>query len=377
MPPLTEEQQFAVNYFGECDFLLLQGGPGSGKTTTICSMLRKLSGSILLCAPTGCAAERLTKVTNYTAHTIDRLLSTRNLRRTYGGAAIILDEASMVNIDSLRQLLETVEPRKILIVGDERQLPCQEGYSSLPTLLRVSGLRKIRLTRNLRQNADCALARTIARLASWDGLSPFSPDTDDKFQIIPCATQTIATKLAADKFKEAKGKAQMLALTNEFMKELNKLTASGRREIEPGTSVGDRIVCTKNLYDKRSGTLFVANGVIGKVAGRNMIVYDNDYIDKRRPVHGFHSTFETARAMTVHKSQGNEFSETGIILLGGTREIRVELIYTALSRFKNQVFLIGTSYDVNKAFQGKFSASVDDEVIGVFRRKLKKRTHDD
>jgi exodeoxyribonuclease V alpha subunit len=371
---LTEEQQFVVDYFGQCDFLILQGGPGSGKTTTMRSILPTLSGPVLLCAPTGSAAERLSHVTGWRAYTIDYLLCNRELPRRYRGAAIIIDEASMVSIDMGRQLLEVVQPSKLLVVGDERQLPCRDGYSILPTLLRTPSLRKARLTRNLRQDSDSALARTIARLASWDGQSMFTPDTDERFQIIPCATQNMATKLAADKFKEAKGKAQMLALTNEFMGALNTMTASGRREIAPGISVRDRVVCNKNLY--KEGSLLVANGVIGTVTSRNMIVYDNDFVDKRRPVHGFHSKFEVARAMTVHKSQGNEFSETGIILLGGMRQIHIELIYTALSRFRTNVFLIGTSYDVRKTFEAKFSPSVDEDVICRFKARMKKRVRD-
>ncbi len=100
--------------------------------------------------------------------------------------------------------------------------------------------------------------------------------------------------------------------------------------------------------------MLVSNGTTGVVANENLIKYDNGFKDRttKRSV-GFKSEFVTARAMTVHKSQGNEFSYVGIIVLGGWSEAPLEIMYTALSRFKGKVYLYGTGRELDDTFLNK------------------------
>jgi ATP-dependent exoDNAse (exonuclease V) alpha subunit len=281
----------------------------------------------------------------------------------------------MVSIEMLKELLEEMRPKRLLVVGDEKQLPCIKGFSVLSTLLRVAEIPRVILTRNHRQTEASALARTIDRLSQWtaDGITAFSPDVDENFQIVQCVTSEEMIGHAVRLYHEhvGAGGVQMLAFTNPLCTRLNDATKNTQAvEAAPGVMVGDRIVCTQNLYDKKEGRLMVANGVIGEVKSRFKVVYENNFTDYRDGVKGFHSKFVTARAMTVHKSQGNEFEECGIILLGGHADAssKLEYVYTALSRFKRKVYLLGTRSEINRTFRGSFNPAVETEVVSYFNR---------
>ncbi len=206
------------------------------------------------------------------------------------------------------------------------------------------------------------------------------PDTDDVLCMVGCATLDDAILKASRMFIEEQeleetgdGEGALcLVFTNAMSISMNDATKPRypRYEvIEDGPCVGDRIVCTKNLYHEKTKELLVTNGTTGVVKDENIIKYDNTYKDKkgketvRRPT-GFRSTFVIARAMTVHKAQGNEFNYVGIIVVGGWSNPPIELIYTAMSRFKEKVYVYGRTKDLDDIFKkGVFKPLVDSVTI--------------
>jgi hypothetical protein len=276
----------------------------------------------------------------------------------------------MISIDTARQIIEAIKPRRIALLGDPKQLPCMEGYSVLGTLLAMSGLPIYPLTRNHRQKRS-ALMRTIGAL----GIPLYHermPETDDAFQVIRCETKEEVLQRVVSLYVPEQ--TQMLAFTNSVCATLNAKTRNTKTaEVGPGINVGDRIVCTKNIYGKKDPSsigvpLLVANGVIGKVKTSNLIIYENGFRDTARKKHGFRSEFVAARAMTVHKSQGNEFSELGLIVVGGWHKPPLEFIYTALSRFKGKVYVVGTRQDIRDTFQSEFRPIIDRGAVRYYNQ---------
>ncbi len=149
-----------------------------------------------------------------------------------------------------------------------------------------------------------------------------------------------------------------------------------RRQITTsGVCVGDRVVCVENLYHPKTRLRLVANGTTGVVAEFNLIKYDNGYKDKRlqKATSNFHSKFVTARAMTVHKAQGNEFTYTGIIIAEKSHiKPQIEIMYTALSRFKRKVYLFGTQKDLDDIFiRGRFAPAIQEQYVQQFAKRMK------
>jgi len=375
MPVLAPEQQQAVSVFRSIRFSIVYGGPGTGKTTVIKTLLEGLDLlgiPIVLCAPTGNAAQRLHKVTEHVTHVIDKILFKNPTRKeALRGCILIMDESSMVNIATLRQLIEDLQPCRVALVGDPHQLQCRDGFSTLSTMLAVPSLRSIKLTHNHRQHENSALMRTLVHMQNH-GTGRLPPETDERFKIIVCESESAVLDKALEIYHHAEGGAQFVAYTRALCKGLNEKTMKRNRiQIIPGVCVGDRVMCTTNVY--KAGTtddeMLVANGVIGIVKTANSIEYENGFCDRRRKNvqdGKFRTQFEPARALTVHKSQGNEYTMTGILVLGGWFNPALELLYTALSRFKDMLYVIGTQEDINRNFSARFDPTIDLQVVREF-----------
>lgn len=364
-PPLNHEQRAAVDHFRRWRLSIILGGPGTGKTTTVQELI--LPGeTTLLCAPTGNAADRIFKATGHPAYVLSKILYDAEAIKRYRGANLIMDEASMISIDMARQMMKAIKPKRVVFVGDSQQLPCMEGFSVISTLIVGGVLPVSRLTQNHRQRTS-ALMRTLSTLGSGA-----QPETDGEFFIVPCTNTEETFRTAVKLFKEVgKQGVQMLAFTNQNCIKLNALTANTKMtEVLPGIHVKDRVVCTGNLYNDKDKSMLVANGTIGQVQSTRVVAYETGYMDHRRPTRGFRSQFVPARAMTIHKSQGHEYSETGIILLGGWRNPPLEFIYTALSRFKNRVYVVGTTDDIRAAFHTSFRPNIDHHVVQLLADRL-------
>ncbi len=345
---LSTEQQAALDYYSTHSFTVISGGPGTGKTTLI-EHLYNVHKNTLLCTPTGCAANRIRKATNLTAHVISKITYSKSHLDEFINYHVIFDEASMMNVDQLYLIMKELQPSSICIIGDPKQLPCVEGYPIFPILIQCPLIHKCYLTQNRRQHdLQSGLCKTINELGSSSFSMPFF---DNNFHFVSCVTDTQAIVKASEHFLKCTD-AQMLAYTKDSVTKLNKDTAN---------SSIHRIVCTNNLYIKNKG-MVVANGDTGIIKD-DIIFYDQGFIDtkRRRTINGttqvaHQTTFEDARCLTVHKSQGNEFEMEGIIVLTqwGNSSVPLELIYTALSRFKNKVTIFATNSMLKAAVNGIF-----------------------
>jgi exodeoxyribonuclease V alpha subunit len=367
----TYEQKAVIEYAKIWGFTILQGGPGTGKTTVIKGILSALppNENVLLCAPTGNAAKRIEASTGSYAYICHKIIHDMKLMNKNKKCNLIIDESSMVSISLFTSLVKGLDPKRVILVGDTHQLPCMIGHSILTTLLEVEDMPIFRLTINQRQGSG-ALLRTIHMLADGKGEEV---QQDEKFEVITCATDRQVMDRAVELYEP--NKTQYLAFTNQICQQINVRTANNKKaQVAEGVHVYDRIVCTRNLYSKPTRgvefekILLVANGTMGKVETSQVISYDNHYRDRKHRTKGFATTFIAARAMTIHKSQGNEFQETGIIVLGGWWQPSREFIYTALSRFKGRVKVIGTQKDIRENFCSQFSSQTNSYLLYLFKQ---------
>ncbi len=351
---LTEEQQSAVELFRTSRLLLIEGGPGSGKTTLIKYLVAAVPGTLLV-APTGCAADRLSQATGMEVSTLSSILFTKDLGPRYIGANVILDEAAMVSKQMLT-LLMMLGPLRLALVGDAHQLPCVTGKPIFHTLIACGTIPVVHLTINHRQKNLASALTTMVRLLSVD--EPVTlPDADASFKVIRCNSDRTAIDEGVRWFNELEGYAQVLGTTNTTCNLINERTQG---------SYSRRVICTKNY--KVNSVLVVANGVTGWVSENGeSIGYSNDFVDQRKRGK-FATNYAPARCITVHKCQGQEFSETGIIVLRHwNRPMSRELIYTAVSRFANGVIVIGTDETLRAAWTSSFSLIPDEEMIRLLR----------
>lgn len=387
---LTSEQQQALDLYKVNMFLVVNGGPGVGKTTLIQRLYdfepdeRRLNDEgffetynwrTLVIAPTGSAAARITSLNKpgLEGHVFQRVTFTDKFLERYVGKNVILDEGSMMDAYQFCKLITCLKPKRLCIVADKDQLkPIGEEASVIGGLIASSHVPRVSLTINHRQNShDSALYKTICALR--DPLFKTPCFQDETLRIYLCVSDAEAIQKASVKFA-SDITVQMLGFTNPTVNKLNRLTENLNM---------NRIVCGENYYDD-DGILQVANGVTGMLLENGNAVYNNGFIDEKKKNGKMLTVFEPARAMTVHKAQGNEFAALGIVVVttwGQPTGLR-ELIYTALSRFKSQVVIFGTHRMVKSCFESKFDDrhvelvcdKFADSFSAVEKPRLKKRT---
>lgn len=345
---LSREQFAAVNLAAATPLMVLTGGPGTGKSTTVRAIAERFALSGLrfaLAAPTGKAASRLSDATGRPAHTLHRLLGagrkgfTHHERNPLMLDALIVDECSMIDEELMLALLQAVHPgTRLVLVGDPNQLP--PIGPGMPLVALIDTLPVAHLTTVYRQAADSPVVQLAYSILDnepieWDALAlPFTPTLDAR----------MAVELAM-----AQG-AQLLAPTRKGPLGVQALNAAarelrGKRDGLPVTdgvvSEGDPVVCTRNLYD-----LGVMNGMTGVV--REVDAGDGGII--RAEFEGETVTFKgtgraalmAAYAMTVHRSQGSEWENVAVVLHGshGVMLTRT-LAYTGVTRAKKALHLLG------------------------------------
>lgn len=348
---LSEEQSLAVKACRNRPLVLITGPPGTGKTRLISEISK--DDNVMLMAPTGTAVDRITQCTGRAALSVSFALHYAD-KPEYHHRRLIIDEAGMLSTDALKEVLIKLRPASVALIGDPHQLPCQNGFPSLGALLQVPDVPRVHLTHVFRQNAkDTALITCLRTI----GTPEFDPTIqDDTFRIVACGTQEECYAKAAELY--AQKPSQMLTYTNDAVKILNDTTENKTAQVIRGAvRDGDRVVCTKNMYVKKQ--LKVANGTCGTAAVGKGVKYDNGYHDKTMD-----SLFVPCRCMTIHKSQGNEFEQHGIVVLARWNgEPPLELLYTAISRFKKSVTIIGVSHMLQRALKAKFQDSIDQLVV--------------
>lgn len=398
---LDELQRRAVKEAVKNGVLVLTGGPGTGKTTTINAMIHFFESEgmdIFLAAPTGRAAKRMTEATGYEARTIHRMLElayapgndenhmefARNQENPLETDVIIIDEMSMVDLPLMHVLLNAVVVgTRLILVGDQDQLPSVGAGSVLKDLIKSGRFPVITLTKIFRQAEQSDIVVNAHKINRGEEVILDNKSRDffflkrqDANTIISVVITLIQKKLpkyvGADPFDiqvltpMRKGLLGVERLNRILQQYLNPPDKS-KEEKEYGDKlfrIGDKVMQIKNNYqleweiatkyglvvDKGIG---VFNGDIGRITAINSYteIVEVEYEEKKKVNYPFQllDELELAYAVTIHKSQGSEYPAVVIPLLQGPRQLyHRNLIYTAVTRAKKCVTLVGS--DVT--FQG-------------------------
>ena len=368
---LAEEQRQAIYASLEHGVLVLTGGPGTGKTTVvkgIINVLEKGGCRILLAAPTGRAARRLSESTGRSAQTVHRLLEFTPTGTGYvfgkddacplDAEAIIVDEASMMDISLTFHLLKAVTGgTRLILVGDVDQLPSVGPGSVLKDIIRSERLPVVRLENVFRQ-AEVSSIVTNAHKINRGQFPDFSKEDFllKEFEFEAEAAEYVAKvcqKLSQSRtWKDFQVLSPMHKtpcgvqnLNKLLQQRLNPAIAGGQEINIPGNVLreGDKVMQIRNNYEKN-----VFNGDIGQVvriSGKLLTVSFPD-----RP-EGENVTYEgseveelqLAYAMSVHKSQGSEYPLV-ILLMVPSHYMLLQrnLLYTAVTRAKSKVLVVGS-----------------------------------
>ena len=353
--------------------LVITGGPGTGKTTIINAVLKifsKLPIRIMLAAPTGRAAKRMSETTGYEAKTIHRLLEfspkdggfKKNDQEPLDCNLLIIDEASMIDIILMHHLLKAVPPGATLIlVGDVDQLPSVGAGNVLQDIIGSGAVPVVRLTEIFRQAQESLIIVNAHKInhGQMPTLRPSTGKLDDFYfieqpepeealkVILELVSQRIPKRFDFDPVDDIQVLAPMHRgtvgagnLNQELQKALNSrtdgLVRGGRNFL-----VGDKVMQIKNDYDRE-----VFNGDIGRIAridteNQEMVVT----VDGRDVTYDFTDLDELvlAYAVSVHKSQGSEFPVVVIpVLTQHYILLQRNLLYTGVTRGKKLVVLVGT-----------------------------------
>ena len=382
----------AIGQAVKSKFMVLTGGPGTGKTTTtlgIIAALESLGQSILLAAPTGRAAKRMSEATGKEAKTIHRLLEYnpaegygRNDENPLQGGVLIVDESSMIDVILMNSLMKAVPSHmKVILVGDIDQLPSVGAGNVLRDIIDSDVVPVVRLTRIFRQ-AQSSRIITNAHKINQGVFPDISNGKDADFFFIKQEDPELAAKEIVNIVKNRIPKAyhystndiQVLAPMQRSVVGATNLNIILQEAINPeGDSLsrggfkyrkGDRIMQIRNNYDKE-----VFNGDIGYVKEVNLEERTLTAIYEGRSVEYEDSELDEltlAYATTIHKSQGSEYPVVVIPLLM-THFIMLQrnLIYTGITRAKKICIIVGTT----KAL----AYSVHNMVVLKRNTKLKER----
>ena len=379
---LCAEQREAVEAVEREGVLVITGGPGTGKTTTLKCILRLLDemGGVELCAPTGRAAKRMSEATGRNARTIHRLLEyagedgrfLRDEHNPLDCAAVVVDEMSMVDIFLFRALLRALAPgTRLVMVGDKDQLPSVGAGNVLGDILKSGAVPSVTLTEVFRQAASSMIVRNAHRINRGEYPEIRTRDTDFFLErkesmraavdsVVRLVTARLPRYLGVDPLRGIQVMAPMkrtdagvYALNAVLQQALNP-PEIGKRELRRGETVfrlGDKVMQVKNDYDLEwsRGTehgVGVFNGDIGYIADADareeMVVVEFD--DGRVATYGLAELeeLELAYCMSVHKSQGSEFDCVVLPLVSGPRLLMTRnLLYTAVTRARRMVVVVG------------------------------------
>ena len=382
----ADRQLEAIRAAAEGRVLIVTGGPGTGKTTTMSGILDlfdRMKLTTLLAAPTGRAAKRLSECTGREASTIHRLLEAQFDPET--GAlcffhdedvplradAVVVDETSMVDILLMQSLLRALPRRcRLILVGDPDQLPSVGPGNLFSDLIRSKVVPPVRLTEIFRQKGDSRIVRN-AHMINRGEHPDFEANTGDFFRLKRLkggtAVETIVELCARrlpDNMKIPPASIQVLSPTrkgdtgtvnlNKRLQEALNPRDDGKKEKMFGETVfrvGDRVIQLKNNYDiiwkTKSGVsgTGVYNGDIGTIYQIDPITetLTVDFEDKLAS-YSFDmlNELEHAWSLTVHKSQGSEYRAVVLALSGDVQMLLTRgVLYTAVTRAKELLVMVG------------------------------------
>jgi len=386
-------QRQAIRSALENGVFVITGGPGTGKTTIINCILELLSpdNQTVLCAPTGRAAKRMTEATGTEACTIHRLLEyggdegvfSRNEDNPIEADCVIADETSMIDLPLMRALLRAIEPgTRLILVGDADQLPSVGAGNVLGDILESGEVPSIRLTEIYRQSGKSRIVLNAHLINSGQMPVLNEKGTDFFFERKPSAVDA-ASSIAAlatrrlpaylgcpeDQFAAfsvrniqvlapaRKGECGVNSL-NLLLQEALNPPAPDKPQLTWGESIfrlGDKVIQTRNDYKiswRRLGFsgeegAGIFNGDVGFVTAVDPESHSLTVLfDEEKEVvyeSGDLEYLEQAYCLSVHKAQGSEFPVIVMPVTGGSPMLLTRnLLYTALTRAKNLVVLVGT-----------------------------------
>ena len=369
---LADSQKAAIRLALTAKALVITGGPGVGKTTIVNSILKILAAKgvrLLLCAPTGRAAKRMTEATGVEAKTIHQLLEVdpksggfkRNADKPLECDLLVVDEASMVDVMLMQALMKaTPDDAALLIVGDIDQLPSVGPGQVLADIIGSGAVPIVRLTEVFRQAAASRIIINAHRInqGAMPGLN--APAGESDFYFVPAEDPETAVQRILQLVKTRIPKRfglnpirdiQVLCPMNRGgvgARSLNielqaALNPAGERKVERfgwTFAPGDKVMQIENDYDRE-----VYNGDIGYIddvdpdAGELTASFDG-----RSVTYGFGEldTLVPAYAATIHKSQGSEYPAVIVpVLTQHYAMLQRNLLYTGVTRGKRLVVLVG------------------------------------
>ena len=416
---LEDLQKEAVVQAVNHGLLVITGGPGTGKTTTINTLIHYFVSEgleILLAAPTGRAAKRMTEATGYEAQTIHRLLEIsgvpeeesagyhfeRNMENPLEADVIIIDEVSMVDLFLMHALLSAVSiGTRLIMVGDVNQLPSVGPGSVLRDIIHSECFPVVRLNKIFRQASESDIVVNAHKINEGqhvvlDNKSRdfFFLKRDDANVIISVVLTLVMKKMP--KYVDA-GMLDIQVLTpmrkgllgverlNTILQEYLNPRSPEKKEKEYGTGLfreGDKVMQIKNNYqieweirgaygipvEKGVGVFNGDMGIVSEIneyAEQMTVVFDdNKYIE-----YSFKELeqLELAYAITIHKSQGSEYPAVVIPLLSGPRMLMSRnLLYTAITRARKCVTLVGS----DQVFQQMIDNEIEQKRYSTLKEQI-------
>ncbi|MET9809971.1 SF1B family DNA helicase RecD2 [Streptomyces halstedii] len=380
---LAPEQQAAVRLALSRKVAVLTGGPGCGKSFTVRSVVelaRAKNAKVVLAAPTGRAAKRLSELTGAEASTVHRLLELKpggdaayDRERPLDADLVVVDEASMLDLLLANKLVKAVAPgAHLLLVGDVDQLPSVGAGEVLRDLLAEDGpVPSVRLTTIFRQAQQSGVVTNAHRINA--GLPPHTEGLSDFFLFVEDETEdagVLAVDVAARRIPAKFGlnprrDVQVLAPMHRGPAGAGHLNGLLQQAITPGRPdlpekrfggrvfrVGDKVTQIRNNYEKGANGVF--NGTVGVVTALDTdeqtltvltdedeeIGYDFDELDE----------LSHAYAMTIHRSQGSEYPAVVVpVTTSAWMMLQRNLLYTAVTRAKKLVVLVGSRRAIGQA----------------------------
>lgn len=386
--------------------LILTGGPGTGKTTTINTMIQFFESEgmgILLAAPTGRAAKRMTEATGYEAQTIHRLLEVsgnpeeegnvngflRNRENPLETDVVIIDEMSMVDLSLMHALLSAIVPgTRLVLVGDVNQLPSVGAGSVLKDVIASECFPVVTLTTIFRQAEKSDIVVNAHKINAGEPVVLDNKSRDFFFlkrqdaDVIIRVMLTLIQKKLPNYVGASQNEIQVMTPTRKGLLGVERLNSilqkylnppqPGKDEEEIGGRVfrvGDKVMQVKNNYqlewevctrygltvDKGMGVFNGDMGIVTEINKYNETL-EVEYDEHRKVKYPFETAeeLELAYAITVHKSQGSEYPAVIIPLLPGPRLLyNRNLLYTAVTRAKKCLTIVGSESVFQEMIQNK------------------------